>query len=78
MPIVNGLEQEYNGRILFVRANIHNQATIALQEKLGFTATPEFFLLDEQGNILEHWDDDATVPRLKLIFDERLKNTPTR
>lgn len=73
-----GLEKEYKGRVQFVRANIHNQNTFALQKKLGFTATPEFFLLDEHGTILEHWDDDAAVSRLKPIFDQHLKNTNAR
>lgn len=70
---MSGLEKEFKGRIRFVRANIHNKDTFALQKELGFTATPEFFLLDAKGNILGHWDDDAAVPRLRAIFDQFLE-----
>lgn len=52
-----GLEKEYAGRIKFVRANIHNKDTFALQKKYGFTATPEFFLVNGDGIIVARWDE---------------------
>ena len=73
MPIVHGLEQEYAGRITVVRANIHNKVTLALQEQYGFTATPEFFLVDGDGNILGHWDDGATIASLRQAIDDILE-----
>ncbi len=66
------LEREYSGRITFVRANIHSKATFALQEKYGFTATPEFFLVDGGGNIQSHWDGDVTAADLEQTFNRIL------
>lgn len=66
---MHGLERDYGERITFVRANIHLQETRALQENLGFTLAPEFFLLDADGKILGHWDEEVTVAQLRETFD---------
>ena len=73
---MHGLEQEYGERITFVRANIHLGTTRALQQELGFTATPEFFLVDADGKIVGHWDDDVSVSGLKDAFDRVLRASP--
>jgi hypothetical protein len=70
--MVHGLEREYEGRIEFVRANIHNDDTIDIQEKYGFSATPEFFLVDGEGNVLAHWDDGITLANMRETFDDVL------
>ena len=69
---MHGLQREYGGRITFVRANIHLQENRALQEDLGFTLAPEFFLLDGDGRILGHWDEEVTVAQLRDTFDRVL------
>jgi hypothetical protein len=66
---VYGLEKEYAGRITFVRANIHNRETFALQKKYGFTATPEFFLVAADGTILGHWDEATNFEKFKMLID---------
>lgn len=76
MPIVHGLQREYGERITFVRANIHLQETRALQEDLGFTLAPEFFLLDADGGILGHWDEEVTLAQLRDAFDRVLEASP--
>ena len=76
MPIVHGLEREYGERITFVRANIHLQETRALQEELGFTLAPEFFLVDADGRILGYWDEEVTVAQLRDTFDHVLRVSP--
>lgn len=73
---MHGLQREYGERISFVRANIHFQETRALQEDLGFTLAPEFFLLDGDGRILGHWDEEVTVAELRGAFDHVLEGTP--
>ena len=72
---MHGLQREYNEHITFVRANIHLQETRALQEVLGFTLAPEFFLLDADGRILGHWDEEVTVTQLKDTFDRVLETS---
>ena len=73
---MHGLQREYGERITFVRVNIHLQETRALQEDLGFTLAPEFFLLDADGKILGHWDEEVTVAQLKDTFDRVLEASP--
>ena len=69
---MHGLEREYGERISFVRANIHFQETRALQEELGFNLAPEFFLVDGNGRILGHWDEEVTIAQLRDTFDDVL------
>ncbi len=69
LPIVHGLERKYGSRIAFERVNIHNPDTFALQEELGFSVTPEFFLLDGQGRVLGHWDEGVSVEDLERAFN---------
>ena len=73
---MHGLQREYGERITFVRANIHLQETRALQEDLGFTLAPEFFLLDANSRILGHWDEEVTVAQLRQTFDYVLESSP--
>ena len=73
---MHGLQREYGERISFVRANIHFQETRVLQEELGFTLAPEFFLLDGDGRILGHWDEEVTVAQLRDTFDRVLGVSP--
>ena len=73
---MHGLQREYGERITFVRANIHLQENRALQEDLGFTLAPEFFLLDGDGRILGHWDEEVTVSQLRDTFDRVLGVSP--
>ena len=73
---MHGLEREYGEHITFVRVNIHFQETRTLQENLGFTLAPEFFLMDADGRILGHWDEEVTVAQLRDTFDRVLGMSP--
>ena len=73
---MHGLQRDYGARITFVRVNIHLQETRALQEDLGFTLAPEFFLVDADGRIRGHWDEEVTVAQLKDTFDRVLQTSP--
>jgi protein-disulfide isomerase len=70
--MVHGLQGEYIGRVEFVRTNILDKTTFELQERYGFTATPEFFLIDSQGKVLGYWDENVTLDGLRAAFDEAL------
>ncbi|HSF80268.1 MAG TPA: hypothetical protein VLA49_03485 [Anaerolineales bacterium] len=69
---MRGLEKEYSGQIEFVHANILNPETESLQEQYGFSTTPEFYLVDAQGEIIAFWDDSVDVDRLRLAFEQAL------
>jgi hypothetical protein len=74
LPIVHGLEKEYGDRITFIRANILNPETEALQEEFGFSTTPEFYLVDAHGKILGFWDEFVEAETLRQAFDEALSS----
>jgi hypothetical protein len=68
-PVVNGLAKTYGSHIKFVRVNIHDPKTVALQTQLGFMTTPEFFLIDPQGNVLRQWAEDITADGVGQVLD---------
>lgn len=69
---MHGLERKYEGSVTFVRADIHARTTIPLEEKYGFTATPEFFLVDADDNVLGHWDEDLSAASFEQVMDRVL------
>jgi len=75
LPIVHGLEEEYGSRITFVRVNILNPESQPLMEQYGFSATPELYLVDAQGQILGAWDETVTEEDLRQAFDEALRGS---
>ena len=65
-PIVHGLEQEYGAHIDFLYLNIEDEATAAAKTRLGFRATPHFFLLAADGTVRAEWQgvhDRAVLDR---------------
>ena len=71
LPIVHGLEDDYSGRIEFVRVNIHNPKNQALMDGYGFTTAPELYLVAD-GRIIGAWDDFVTEKELRQAFDSAL------
>ena len=69
---MHGLEREYGDRISFLRVNILIPENEALMEQYGFSATPEFYLVDAQGEIIGFWDETFEVGDLRQAFDEAL------
>ncbi len=54
-PIVHGLEEQYRGRIDFLYLDIADERNAQAKLRLGFRATPHFFLLTADGRPLESW-----------------------
>jgi protein-disulfide isomerase len=73
LPIVHGIEKEYQGRIEFKRVNVLNEENEAIMDQYGFSTTPELYLVDEQDQILYFWDDTVSAEELRQAFDEALK-----
>ena len=59
MPVVHGLMKKYTDRARFVTVNIHVSEYSALLKQLGFSASPEFYLVDPAGHVLHYWGGDA-------------------
>ena len=72
MPTVRRLEKEYNGRITFTRVNVLRKESRALIEQYNFGTSPEFYLVDGQGNLIGVWDDTLTADDLREAFDAAL------
>jgi len=75
LPTVRGLEKIYGARLQVQLVNIHNKSTLALQQEFGFTATPEFFLLDSTGKIRAHWDE-GNITTFKQAIDKIMAESP--
>jgi hypothetical protein len=75
LPIVHGLEKTYGDRITFVRVNILRPESAPLMKQFSFSATPEFYLVDEQGVIINVWDEGVEEEDLRQAFDQALNQT---
>jgi hypothetical protein len=73
VPTVRGLEQEYGERIEFVRVNVLDASSAPLMRQLGFSTTPELYLVDTSGRIVRFWDGDVSAEELRGAFDTILK-----
>jgi thioredoxin-related protein len=51
-PIVDGIENEFAGRLLVIRLNIQESVGRELAPVYGFEFTPTFIFFDAQGNEL--------------------------
>jgi hypothetical protein len=54
-PIVHGLEQQWQGRVDFLYLDVADSRNAAAMQRLGYQATPHFFLLDAGGRTLRSW-----------------------
>ena len=66
---MHGLERENGDRITFVRANILKPENKALMDQYSFSATPELYLVDEQGQIIGFWDGFVEEEVLRQAFE---------
>ena len=73
---MNGLEQEYGSRLKVIRVNIRNKDTLPLQERFGFSVTPEFFLVDSSGKVVGYWDEASSLDNLKADIDRIMAGKP--
>ena len=52
-PIVNGLAEEFDGRVAVHQLNAAEQANIQLQNEYGLRGHPAFVILDAGGRALQ-------------------------
>jgi len=70
--MVHGLEKAYGERIAFIRVNILHPESASLMEQFSFSATPEFYLVDQGGKIIGAWDDWVSEADLRQAFDQAI------
>ena len=69
---MRGVQQEYAGRIDVTRVNILNGENAALLKEFAFGATPEFYLVDQNGEIVGFWNGPVEADELRAAFDRVL------
>jgi hypothetical protein len=50
--------KKYEDRARFARVNIHTPQSSPLKRRLGFSGTPEVYLVDPTGQVLYYWGGD--------------------
>lgn len=71
---MHGLEKRYAGKIEFIRVNILQPQSAPLMKEFGFSATPEFYLIDGSGRILGFWDAVDSEDPLIEAFESALSS----
>lgn len=54
-PIVHGLEQQWSDRVDFLYLDVADPRNAAAMQRLGYRATPHFFILDARGQPQRSW-----------------------
>lgn len=54
-PVVNGLQQEYEGQVTFKLVDIDQPQSRELKQKYSFRGQPYFVLLDGAGSVVKTW-----------------------
>jgi thiol-disulfide isomerase/thioredoxin len=54
-PLVHGLEEQYDSQVRFIYLDIDDPANKPFKEELSYRYQPHFFLIDDEGNILDQW-----------------------
>lgn len=70
---MRGLEKEYAGRIEFVRVNVLDGDNAALMKEFGFSASPELYLVDATGKVLEFWNEEVEADELRAALEQALR-----
>jgi hypothetical protein len=71
-PIVHGLENEYQGKINFIYLDIDDVENNPYKRELGYRIQPHFFLLDEEGKVLQQWLGRVPQEELRSAFNQVL------
>ena len=64
MPIVDGLEGEFEGRVEVTRLDANEGTNGALQQELGVQGHPSFVVVDAEGAVTERFfgpQEEATL-----------------
>jgi hypothetical protein len=53
--MVHGLRKKYEGRINFAFIDVDDARNLETRQTLGSIYTPEFYLVDKNGNVINKW-----------------------
>jgi thiol-disulfide isomerase/thioredoxin len=67
-PVMYLMEDAYGDQIRFVYLDIDDPANALFKALLGNRLPPVFFLLDEQGNVLQEWQGYVKAEEFEQVF----------
>lgn len=73
-PVINSLAEVYSDRILFVALDLDDPGNNAIAAMLSHGVIPEYYLLDENGDILETWIGETPSNDLSSAIESALGN----
>lgn len=71
-PIVNRLEEEYQGRVTFQALNIDEASTDPQKVQYKFVGQPQFVVVTPKGDVLVSRNGIQTYDRLKADIEAAL------
>jgi thiol-disulfide isomerase/thioredoxin len=72
-PIMLTLETAYGDRMNFIYLDIDDPANAKFKEQLGYQLQPQFYLLDERGNVVKQWKSSVDEAELRAAIEAALK-----
>ncbi len=72
-PIIQRIEAEYRGPVTFTYLDIDDPEVRPFKRQLRYKVEPHFFLLDENGKILDQWVGYLTATALRRAIDGALE-----
>ena len=70
MPIVDGLEEEFAGRLQVVKLNAADPENDRLQAQWGLRGHPTFAVLDEEGTIVTRFTGPQPAETLRSAMTQ--------
>ena len=65
MPIVNGLQQEFEGRVSVVQLNADQKENAEFQSQLDLRGHPSFAVLEDDGSVVQRFFGPQTEAALR-------------
>ena len=72
-PVVHGLEAEYFDTVNFAYLDIDDPANADFKRDLNFRVQPQFFLLNENGEVIQQWFGSVSADVFRGAFDANLQ-----
>lgn len=69
---MNGIKDEYAGRIDVLQVNVLQPDNAPILKKYGFNTTPEVYLVDSSGKVIAFWDEIDNEADFKEQLDALL------
>jgi hypothetical protein len=70
MPIVDGLEEEFDGEISVIRLDASDPGNVALQEQFGLRGHPSFVVLGPDDAAIESYFGPQTEATLRAAIKQ--------